>query len=131
MAIRGLRGATTVTANTRDEIVAKTKELLDSLILKNHIIQDDVASVIFSVTEDVDATFPALAARDLGWIYTPLFCTREIPVPGSLPRCIRILMHINSEKKQDEMVHIYLYEAKKLRPDLESVGPNKYYVSDK
>lgn len=120
MAIRGIRGATTVEKNTREEIVSKTVELLEKLIERNRIPIEEIASVIFSVTEDLDAEFPAVAARHLGWAHTPLFCMREIPVRGSLKNCIRVLMHVNSDKKQDEMVHVYLYKAKRLRPDLNS-----------
>jgi chorismate mutase len=120
MAIRGIRGATTVEKNTREEIVSKTVELLEKLIERNRIPIEEIASVIFSVTEDLDAEFPAVAAHHLGWAHTPLFCMREIPVRGSLKNCIRVLMHINSDKKQDEMVHVYLYKAKRLRPDLNS-----------
>jgi chorismate mutase len=120
MAVRGIRGATTVEKNTREEIVSKTVELLEKLIERNNIPVEEIASVIFSVTEDLDAEFPAAAAHHLGWAKTPLFCTREIPVKGSLKKCIRVLMHVNSDKKQKEMVHVYLYKAKKLRPDLSS-----------
>ena len=130
MAVRGIRGATTVEANTKEEIVAKTVELLKSLIEKNDIRIEDIASVIFSVTDDIDAEFPALASREMGWIYTPLVCTREIPVPGSLKSCVRVLMHVNSDIKQEEMIHVYLHRAKKLRPDLETEEKNKYYFSD-
>ncbi len=128
MAVRGVRGATTVLSNTKEEIVNKTEELLRGLIEKNNISIEDVASVIFSATADIDAEFPAVAARKMGWIYTPLFCTREIPVEGSMPGCIRVLMHVNSEKRQDEMVQLYLHEAQKLRPDLKD-GGTKYYQS--
>ncbi len=129
MSVRGVRGAVTVESNTKEEIVSKTGELLEALIKKNDINVEDVASVLFSVTDDLDAEFPAVAARKMGWIYTPLFCTKEIPVQGSLKGCIRILMHVNSEKKQSEMIQIYMYEAKKLRPDLKGNNEDKYYSS--
>lgn len=128
MAVRGVRGATTVEANTKEEIISKTEELLKGLIEVNDIQLEDVASVIFSATDDIDAEFPAVAARQIGWIYTPLFCTREIPVKGSMSGCIRVLMHVNSEKSQDEMVQLYLHEAAKLRPDLKE-GGTPYYRS--
>lgn len=131
MALRGVRGATTIDANNRDEIVLKTTELLNVIVERNNILVDDIASVIFSVTDDINAEFPAVAARRLGWIYTPLMCTREIPIQGSLNLCIRVLMHINSEKRQDEIIHIYLYGAKKLRPDLNKEEKDKFYISDK
>jgi chorismate mutase len=129
MAIRGIRGATTVDANTREQIIARTLELLEGLAERNSFAIEDIASAIFSVTEDLDAEFPAVAARKLGWIYTPLFCTREIPVPGSLRSCIRVLLHINSEKKQEEMIHLYLHDAVKLRPDLDHREKDRYYKS--
>jgi chorismate mutase len=118
MAIRGIRGATTVTSNAKEEIITKTGELLEALVARNHIEIEDIASAIFSVTHDLDAEFPAAAARRMGWVYTPLFCTMEMKVTESLARCIRVLLHINSEKRQDEIVHIYLHGAEKLRPDL-------------
>ncbi|HON78330.1 MAG TPA: chorismate mutase [Spirochaetota bacterium] len=131
MTVRGIRGATTVTENTRDEIIEKTKELLDVLVKKNNLNIEDIASAIFSVTDDVTAEFPAVAARKIGWLYTPLFCTKEIPVPGSLNMCIRVLLHVNSTKKQEEMIHEYLYEARKLRPDLDTGEKDRYYSSEK
>jgi len=129
MAVRGVRGATTVAANTKEEIISKTEELLKALVTRNDLHADDIASVIFSVTEDVDAEFPAVAARAMGWIYTPLFCTREIPVKGSLKGVIRVLMHVNSDKRQEELMQIYLHDARKLRPDLEE-GGSRYYSSE-
>lgn len=129
MAVRGIRGATTVDANTREQIIQRTMELLEGLMEKNGIILEDIASAVFSVTGDVDAEFPAVAARKIGWIYTPLFCTREIPVPGSLNMCIRVLLHVNSERKQEDMVHLYLHDAEKLRPDLDHSTKDRYYRS--
>lgn len=129
MPIRGIRGATTVEANTREQIITRTKELLELLVARNGIEVEDIASAVFSVTEDLNAEFPAIAARKLGWIYTPLFCTREIPVPNSLGKCIRILLHVNSEKKQDEMIHLYLHDATNLRPDLDHHEKDRYYKS--
>lgn len=115
--VRGIRGAITVSNNTSQEIVEATKELLEKIQKENKFILEDVASVIFSVTDDLNAGFPALAARQLGWNVVPLLCTREIPVPGSLPLCIRVLLHLNTDKKQSEMKPVYLREAVKLRPD--------------
>ncbi len=131
MAVRGIRGATTVDKNNTEEITARTRELLEVLVEKNSISVEDIASAVFSVTDDLNAEFPAVAARKIGWLYTPLFCTREIPVPGSLQSCIRVLLHVNSEKMQEEMVHVYLYEAKKLRPDIDSASEERYYTSIK
>jgi chorismate mutase len=131
MAVRGIRGATSITENTKEEIISKTREMLEIMIKKNGISIEDIASALFSVTDGIDAEFPAVAARRLGWVYTPLMCTKEIPVKGSLENCIRVLLHINSEKKQEEIIHVYLYEAEKLRPDLNSGDENKYYTSEK
>ncbi|MDY6935669.1 MAG: chorismate mutase [Spirochaetota bacterium] len=131
MAVRGVRGATTVKSNIREEIVEKTSELLELIVEKNDIDLQDIASVILSVTDDINAEFPAVAARDLGWIYTPLLCTREIPIKGSLKNCIRVLMHVNSDKDQESMIHVYLHNANQLRPDLDTNKRDKYYTSGK
>lgn len=130
MPVRGIRGATTVRENTAEEIIERTGELLDSLIDRNGLQMEDVATAVFSVTDDVNAEFPAVAARRRGWMYTPLLCTREIPVPGSLQSCIRVLLLVNTERRQDEIIHVYLYGAKKLRPDLQS-GETSWYISEK
>jgi chorismate mutase len=129
MAVRGIRGATTAEANTKTEIVEKTREMLEALVKQNGILVEDIASAVFSVTEDLNAEFPAVAARGMGWLYTPLFCAVEIPVQGSLKSCVRVLLHVNSERRQDEMVHVYLHGAKKLRPDLETKSVDKFYKS--
>jgi len=123
MICRGVRGATTVEENTRDAILRSGRQLLALMIRRNGIKPRDVASAIFSVTHDLDAEFPALAARQLGWLEVPLLCTNEIPVPGSLPRCIRILVNWNTSKPQNEIAHIYIHEAERLRPDLSQLPP--------
>ncbi|MCL4163143.1 UNVERIFIED_CONTAM: hypothetical protein GTU68_059133 [Idotea baltica] len=120
MACRGVRGATTVDENDREAILTATRELLALLIRRNGIERDDIASVIFTVTKDIDAEFPALAARQLGWSGVPLLCGYEISVPGSLPLCIRVLVHWNTEKRPQEIHHVYARGAERLRPDLES-----------
>jgi len=114
---RGVRGATTVEDNEREAILARTRELLDELIQANGIEPDDVASVIFSTTPDLDAEFPALAARQRGWTNVALLCTHEVAVPGSLQKCIRVLIHWNTARRANEIHHIYLHNAAKLRPD--------------
>jgi chorismate mutase len=131
MAVRGIRGATTAPANTKSDIVARTKEMLEALVKLNDIRTEDIASAIFSVTEDLNAEFPAVAARQMGWLYTPLFCTMEIPVQGSLKSCIRVLLHVNTDRSQEGMKHVYLHEAEKLRPDLGTANKNKFYTSEK
>jgi chorismate mutase len=119
MPIRGIRGATTVTADQPDLILQATRELLEAILADNAGMQpEDVGSAIFTVTEDLVSTFPAQAARQMGWDLVPMLCGREISVPGSLPRVIRVLVHWNTDVPQKEVVHVYLREAVKLRPDL-------------
>ena len=118
MYCRGIRGATTVEYNEREEVLAATKELLELLISRNELRAEDVASIIFTVTEDLDAEFPALAARQLGWTEVALLCAREIPVPNSLERCIRVLLHVNTTHSAAEMQHVYVRGAAILRPSL-------------
>lgn len=119
MGVRGVRGAITVEKNTKEEILSATKMLIEEIVARNGIKPDDVASVILTTTEDVDAVFPAAAARMLeGWEYVPLMCAREIPVPGSLPLCVRVMMHVNTDKSAKEIQHVFLRDAVKLRPDL-------------
>lgn len=115
-AVRGVRGATTVAANDRQPILAATRELLEHLVRANGIAPRDVASAYFSVTDDLDAEFPAFAAREIGWTEVPLICGREIPVAGSLPLCIRVLIHWNTDKPQGEVRHAFLHGARVLRP---------------
>ncbi|MCD0461660.1 chorismate mutase [Roseiconus lacunae] len=122
-ACRGVRGATTVDVDDRDEILLKTRQLLALIIRQNEIDTADIASAQFTVTEDIKAEFPALAARQLGWGEVPLLCGYEISVERSLPRCIRVLMHWNTSKPQSEIRHVYLHDAVKLRPDLSEVPP--------
>ncbi len=115
---RGIRGAITVERNHREDILAATTELLQALIQRNELQTKDIASAIFTVTDDLDAAFPAVAARTLGWTEIALMCTREIPVPGSLRKCIRVLLHVNTEHSAAELNHVYLRGAARLRPDL-------------
>lgn len=116
--VRAVRGATTVIANDSREILDKTGELLKAMTEQNNIRKEDIISVIFSATSDLDAVFPATAARELGWKDIALMSTKEIDVPGSLKKCIRIMMHFNTDKNNNELKYIYLNDAKKLRPDL-------------
>ena len=118
MPVRGVRGATSVSKNTRDEIIEATRELLEMMIEVNEIDGEDVASAWFTTTPDVNAEFPAVAARQLGWTYVPLMCGHEMAVPGSLPLCVRILLHVNTDKGTHDIRHVYLREARRLRPDL-------------
>lgn len=114
---RGVRGATTVEADDRELVLKATRELLALMIRLNGIRTDDVASAIFTTTPDVVSVFPATAARQLGWLDVPLMCAHEMSVPGSLGRCIRILLHWNTDKSQQAIQHVYLREARALRPD--------------
>jgi len=121
MPIRGVRGATVASTNQPEAILLATRELLEAILAANHTLApDDIASALFTVTADLSAAYPAEAARLLGWAETPLMCAREIPVPGSLPLCIRVLIHWNTELPQSAIQPIYLREAAQLRPDLGS-----------
>lgn len=119
MFLRGIRGATTVTRDDEPEILQATAEMLNEMIQVNGIQPDSIGSVFITVTQDLKSTFPARAIRQLpGWELVPLMCSLEIPVENSLSRCIRLMVMVNTERNQDEMVHVYLNEAKSLRPDL-------------
>jgi chorismate mutase len=120
---RGVRGATTVEANSRDAILKGTRQLLALMIRRNEINPEDVASAVFSVTKDLNAEFPALAARQLGWLEVPLLCGYEVDVPGSLGLCVRIMLHWNTSKTQKEIHHVYIHDAVALRPDLSKLPP--------
>ena len=119
MPTRGIRGATSVIADEKEKVLSATRELLESLLRANSGLQTgDIASVLFTVTDDIASAYPALAARQMGWSSVPMMCAREIPVPGSLPLCIRVLIHWNTDREQRAIQHVYLREAVKLRPDL-------------
>lgn len=116
-ACRGIRGATTADDNTRESILEATREMLERLIEENGIRAEDIASAIFSTTADLNAEFPAVAARQLGWLDTALFCTHEMAVPGSLARCIRVMIHWNTDRRASEIRHVYIRGARNLRPE--------------
>jgi chorismate mutase len=119
MSLRGIRGATTVNENQASEILAATRELLKAILSANPGVKlSDLSTVWFTCTHDLDAAYPAQAARELGWTQVPLMCACEIPVPGSLPRCIRVLLQWNTDQPQDSIRHVYLRDAISLRPDL-------------
>ena len=119
MPVRGIRGATTVTENTEQTILTATRELLGKMVNSNPGLQpEEIASAWFTVTPDLNAAYPAKAARQLGWQSVPLLCAQEIPVPDGLPMCIRVLLHWNTDRSQVEIQHVYLGEAESLRPDL-------------
>ncbi len=123
MPCRGIRGATTVEENSSAAILKGTRELLALLIRANGIEPEDVASVIFTTTPDLNAEFPALAARQFNWMNVALMCSHEMGVPGALSKCIRILIHWNTDKTADDVVHVYIRGAEKLRPDKASLPP--------
>ena len=121
MAVRGVRGATSVETDDPALIRQAARELMEEILRRNQIADfDDVISAVFTTTEDLVSAFPAEAARAMGMNQVPLLCAREIPVPGSMLRCIRVLLHINSERTPKEIEHVYLRDAQKLRPDLKS-----------
>lgn len=119
MSIRGIRGAITVTADEKADVLSATLELLTSILRANPDLRtEDIASVLFTVTDDIASVYPAQAARQIGWDQVPMMCAREIPVPGSTPMCIRVLIHWNTDRAQSAVRHVYLREAASLRPDL-------------
>ena len=122
MMVRGIRGATSVRANTREAILEAARELLHAVVEANDVERTQIASVFFTTTTDLNAEFPAVAAREVGWVDVPLLCGHEMSVPGGLPRCLRVLMHVNTDRALDEIQHIYLHEATALRPDIAGTG---------
>jgi chorismate mutase len=115
---RGIRGAISVDRDEMEAIVAATKRLLTEMVASNGVELEEIASVLFSLTPDLHAGFPALAAREMGWVHVPMLHFTEIDVPGALERCIRVLMHVNTRRALDEIEHVYLDKAAGLRPDL-------------
>lgn len=114
---RGLRGATTADANTAEDILEATSELVRVLVALNDLHAEDIASVIFTTTVDLNATFPAIAAREFGWSEVPLICSHEMAVPGGLGHAVRVLVHVNTTRSASEMRHVYLKGARQLRPE--------------
>lgn len=122
MTCRGIRGATGVDTNDAETIVGATRRLLERIVAANGLQEEDVASVIFTATPDLDAAYPARAAREMGWVNVPLLCVQEMAVAGSLPRCIRVLMLWNTDRPPNRVRHVYLGRARALRPDLVEEG---------
>ncbi|WP_416149717.1 chorismate mutase [Salipaludibacillus sp. HK11] len=117
--IRGVRGATTVTENDEKAILQATIEVMREIQQKNHLHPDDISQIIITMTNDLNATFPAKAIRDLdGFQFVPVMCAQEIPVPKGLPKCIRLMVTVNTSKNSGEIHHIFLNDAVSLRPDL-------------
>lgn len=123
MKMRGIRGAITVDADEPQAILDATKRLLTEMTERNGVKLDDIASVLFSMTPDLQAAFPALGAREMGWVHVPMLHFTEIDVPGAMPRCIRALMHVETARTQEEIEHAYLDEAWVLRPDIAGKPP--------
>ena len=116
--LQGIRGAITVAENKKEEIFHAVQELLVELVEKNNLDLKDIGAAIFSATPDLDAAFPAAAARKIGWDLVPLFGTQELDVENGLDKCVRVLLLVNTDKKQEEIVHVYLGDSNCLRPDL-------------
>ena len=117
--VRGIRGAITVDANDKGKILQATRELFREMVQRNRVSPDDVACIYITVTQDLTAAFPAPAIREeTGWSLVPLMCANEMDVTGSLPRCIRLLMLVNTNQSQADVRHVYLRDAARLRPDL-------------
>ena len=118
MSIRAIRGAITVERDDPALIAAATRELLEALLASNGLTTGDVVSALFTLTEDLRSAFPAATAREIGWTDVPMLCTVEIPVPGSLPQCLRVMLHVETTRSRAEIRHVYLRDARRLRPDL-------------
>ena len=118
LTVRGLRGATTVDADTVAQVTERSQELMRELLAKNGLAEDDIVSALFTTTADVTSIFPATAIREIGFGAVPLLCAAEIPVPDSMPRCIRVLLHVYTARARHEMHHVYLHGAQGLRDDL-------------
>jgi chorismate mutase len=116
--VRGLRGATTVDADTVAQVTERSQELMREIMTRNELVEDDIVSALFTTTADVTSIFPATAIREIGFGAVPLLCASEIPVADSMPRCIRVLLHVYTEKPKDQIHHVYLHGAQGLRDDL-------------
>jgi len=123
MRLRAIRGAITVERDAPELVYAATRELLSEIIARNGVDLDHIISVIFTVTPDLTSAFPAMAARSMGWLDVPLLCTMEIPVPGAMAHCIRVLLHVESDRERSAIQHVYLGDAQSLRPDISEVRP--------
>jgi len=122
MATRGVRGATTVESNSVEATLEATRDLLAAMLKANEIEADEVASAFFTTTPDLNAEFPAVAARDIGWSHVALLCGHEMNKPGALPMCLRILLHINTDRAARDIKHVYLRGARVLRPDIDQMA---------
>lgn len=123
MTVRGIRGAVNIGSNTREEILSKSRELLEAIVKANKVKPADIATAIFTLSPDLNADFPAYAARQMGWSDVPLMCARELDVPGAMARVIRVLLLVNSKIPASKIKHQYLGDTPQLRPDLAQKGP--------
>ncbi len=123
MAVRGIRGAINIASNTREEILSKSRELLEAIVRANKVKAPDIAAAIFTLSPDLNADFPAYAARQMGWRDVPLMCARELDVPDAMARVIRVLLLVNSRVPASKIRHQYLGDTPQLRPDLAKKGP--------
>jgi chorismate mutase len=118
MRVRALRGATTVDVDEREAVIERTQELLHELLERNGLVEDDLISIVFTATDDVHSAFPAEAARAAGMTHVPLLCARELEIEGGVERCIRVLVHVQTDRAVTELRHPYLHGARQLRTDL-------------
>lgn len=118
MRVRALRGATTLEADTRDQIIVRTQELIGEIFERNRMVEDDLISIVFTATDDIHAAFPAEAAREAGITHVPLLCARELDIDGGVQRCVRVLVHAYTDRTPAELRHVYLHGAAQLRTDL-------------
>ncbi|HZE98797.1 MAG TPA: chorismate mutase [Planctomycetota bacterium] len=123
MPVRGIRGAVNIASNTKEEILSKSKELLEAVLSANRVKPADIAAAIFTLSPDLNADFPAYAARQLGWTDVPLMCARELDVPGAMEKVIRVLLLVNTRRTASKIKHQYLGDTPRLRPDLAKKGP--------
>lgn len=125
MPVRGIRGAVNIAANTKEEILSKSRELLEAIVKANRVKPQDIAAAIFTLSPDLNADFPAYAARQMGWSDVPLMCARELDVPGAMARVIRVLLLVNSRIPLSKIKHQYLGDTPQLRPDLARKGSER------
>jgi chorismate mutase len=123
MTVRGIRGAVNIAENSKEEILSKSRELLEAIVKANKVKAEDIATAIFTLSPDLNADFPAYAARQMGWRDVPLMCARELDVPGAMARVIRVLLLVNSKIPASKIKHQYLGDTPQLRPDLAQKGP--------
>ena len=116
--VRAIRGATTLDRDDRDHLIERTQELIHELFDRNGLVEDDLVSIVFTATMDITSGFPALAAREAGFVHTPLLCARELEVDGGIERCVRVLVHAYTERDKQALRHVYLHDARQLRTDL-------------